>query len=554
MVGINENIRSDNSQEALQSDHDQGSINVAINHKSNDVKSSSVSLSLSTIIHDKVPKNLDAATQEARLVSFVIVYEKGNVIILGRYSENSINTIGQKFSATSLNQVCLRIFKADNRYEAEKSSGGSGKLVTTPPSIMAYSFEELTFIKNSIVSQSMALPGRAGVYLITTCTKKRIKLFQLNSFDGIRKVATLNLLERYFEDVAQINSAEATSTVVSRLANNSKVNSEENAEENPEIFFEETDVHPANDSAAVFSFLTYRDKFVSRYVGNLKIAKVNQERAYNLINELISCEYLDVLSYYFVSPNYTTIREINAVWAKFAVTPFFKEMYPTTYNRRQTYRANGYVRAAKNAVFKEMFGIINHLEEHLSRPTCKNGNRSEFTSFPEKWNSFKAHLIRSAHLRTKPSNSVLDTANTHDQLFHPLCNANISNTAGEVTRRTPLTNRLSNTTSSLNWHIGNYQLYSNQQQLAKIDELNQRVTNLERGLLNSNSVFKVDSENTSILRDIRALLLLLQEHDTSTRQEVSKIRREFLKFKRKSRTRSSISTSKDDTNGNKSHQ
>lgn len=553
MVGINENIRSDNSQEALQSDHDQGSINVAINHKSNDVESSSVSLSLSTIIHDKVPKNLDAATQEARLVSFVIVYEKGNVIILGRYSENSINTIGQKFSATSLNQVCLRIFKADNRYEAEKSSGGSGKLVTTPPSIMAYSFEELTFIKNSIVSQSMALPGRAGVYLITTCTKKRIKLFQLNSFDGIRKVATLNLLERYFEDVAQINSAEATSTVVSRLANNSKVNSEENAEENPEIFFEETDVHPANDSAAVFSFLTYRDKFVSRYVGNLKIAKVNQERAYNLINELISCEYLDVLSYYFVSPNYATIREINAVWAKFAVTPFFKEMYPTTYNRRQTYRANGYVRAAKNAVFKEMFGIINHLEEHLSRPTCKNGNRSEFKSFPEKWNSFKAHLIRSAHLRTKPSNSVLAAANTHDQLFYSLGNANISNTAGEVTKRTPLTNRLSNTTSSLNWHIGNYQMYSNQQQLAKIDELNQRVTNLERRLLNSNNVSRIDIENTSTLREMRALILLLQEHDTSTRQEVSKIRREFLKFKRKSRTRSSISTSKDDINGNESH-
>lgn len=553
MVGINENIRSDNSQEALQSDHDQGSINVAINHKSNDVESSSVSLSLSTIIHDKVPKNLDAATQEARLVSFVIVYEKGNVIILGRYSENSINTIGQKFSATSLNQVCLRIFKADNRYEAEKSSGGSGKLVTTPPSIMAYSFEELTFIKNSIVSQSMALPGRAGVYLITTCTKKRIKLFQLNSFDGIRKVATLNLLERYFEDVAQINSAEATSTVVSRLANNSKVNSEENAEENPEIFFEETDVHPANDSAAVFSFLTYRDKFVSRYVGNLKIAKVNQERAYNLINKLISCEYLDVLSYYFVSPNYATIREINAVWAKFAVTPFFKEMYPTTYNRRQTYRANGYVRAAKNAVFKEMFGIINHLEEHLSRPTCKNGNRSEFKSFPEKWNSFKAHLIRSAHLRTKPSNSVLAAANTHDQLFYSLGNANISNTAGEVTKRTPLTNRLSNTTSSLNWHIGNYQMYSNQQQLAKIDELNQRVTNLERRLLNSNNVSRIDIENTSTLREMRALILLLQEHDTSTRQEVSKIRREFLKFKRKSRTRSSISTSKDDINGNESH-
>lgn len=546
MVGINENIRSDNSQEALQSDHDQGSINVAISHKINDGESSSVTLNLSTIIHDKVPKNLDVATQEARLVSFVIVYEKGNVIILGRYSENSINTIGQKFSATSLNQVCLRIFKADNRYEAEKSSGGSGKLVTTPPSIMAYSFEELTFIKNSIVSQSMALPGRAGVYLITTCTKKRIKLFQLNSFDGIRKVATLNLLERYFEDVAQINSAKTNSTVISRPSNNSEENPEKNSEEN--------DVHPANDSAAVFSFLSYRDNFVSRYVGNLKIAKVNQERAYNLINKLISCKYLDVLSYYFVSPNYTTIREINAVWAKFAVTPFFKEMYPTTYNRRKTYRANGYVRAAKNAVFKEMFGIINHLEEHLSRPTCKNGNRIEFTSFPEKWNSFKAHLIRSAHLRTKPSNSVLDTANTHDQLFHPLCNANISNTAGEVTRRTPLTNRLSNTTSSLNWHIGNYQLYSNQQQLAKIDELNQRVTNLERGLLNSNNVSRVDIENTSTLREMRALILLLQEHDTSTRQEVSKIRREFLKFKRKSRTRSSISTSKDDTNGNKSHQ
>ncbi|KAL6932547.1 hypothetical protein ACO0OL_004026 [Hanseniaspora opuntiae] len=532
MVGINENIRSDNSQEALQSDHDQGSINVAINHKSNDVESSSVSLSLSTIIHDKVPKNLDAATQEARLVSFVIVYEKGNVIILGRYSENSINTIGQKFSATSLNQVCLRIFKADNRYEAEKSSGGSGKLVTTPPSIMAYSFEELTFIKNSIVSQSMALPGRAGVYLITTCTKKRIKLFQLNSFDGIRKVATLNLLERYFEDVAQINSAEATSTVVSRLANNSKVNSEENAEENPEKFFEETDVHPANDSAAVFSFLTYRDKFVSRYVGNLKIAKVNQERAYNLINELISCEYLDVLSYYFVSPNYAPIREINAVWAKFAVTPFFKEMYPTTYNRRQTYRANGYVRAAKNAVFKEMFGIINHLEEHLSRPTYENGNKSEFTNLLTLY---------------------VASANTHDKLFYSLGNANISNTAEEVTRRTPLTNRLSNTTSSLNWHIGNYQLYSNQQQLAKIDELNQRVTNLERRLLNSNNAFRVDIENTSTLREMRALILLLQEHDTSTRQEVSKIRREFLKFKRKSRTRSSISTSKDDINGNESH-
>lgn len=546
MVGINENIRSDNSQEALQSDHDQGSINVAINHKSNDVESSSVSLSLSTIIHDKVPKNLDAATQEARLVSFVIVYEKGNVIILGRYSENSINTIGQKFSATSLNQVCLRIFKADNRYEAEKSSGGSGKLVTTPPSIMAYSFEELTFIKNSIVSQSMALPGRAGVYLITTCTKKRIKLFQLNSFDGIRKVATLNLLERYFEDVAQINSTEATSTVISRPANNSKGNPEEN--------FEETDVHPANDSAAVFSFLTYRDKFVSRYVGNLKIAKVNQERAYNLINKLISCEYLDVLSYYFVSPNYATIREINAVWAKFAVTPFFKEMYPTTYSRRQTYRANGYVRAAKNAVFKEMFGIINHLEEHLSRPTCKNGNRSEFKSFPEKWNSFKAHLIRSAHLRTKPSNSVLAAANTHDQLFYSLGNANISNTAGEVTRRTPLTNRLTNTTSSLNWHIGNYQLYSNQQQLAKIDDFNQRLTTLEKRLLNSNSASTVDIENTPTLREMRALILLLQEHDTSTRQEFSKIKREFLKFKKRSRTRPSISNGKDDTNGNKSHQ
>lgn len=111
MVGINENIRSDNSQEALQSDHDQGSINVAISHKINDGESSSVTLNLSTIIHDKVPKNLDVATQEARLVSFVIVYEKGNVIILGRYSENSINTIGQKFSATSLDQVCLRILK-----------------------------------------------------------------------------------------------------------------------------------------------------------------------------------------------------------------------------------------------------------------------------------------------------------------------------------------------------------------------------------------------------------------------------------------------------------
>lgn len=546
MVGINENIRSDNSQEALQSDHDQGSINVAINHKSNDVESSSVSLSLSTIIHDKVPKNLDAATQEARLVSFVIVYEKGNVIILGRYSENSINTIGQKFSATSLNQVCLRIFKADNRYEAEKSSGGSGKLVTTPPSIMAYSFEELTFIKNSIVSQSMALPGRAGVYLITTCTKKRIKLFQLNSFDGIRKVATLNLLERYFEDVAQINSTEATSTVISRPANNSKGNPEEN--------FEETDVHPANDSAAVFSFLTYRDKFVSRYVGNLKIAKVNQERAYNLINKLISCEYLDVLSYYFVSPNYATIREINAVWAKFAVTPFFKEMYPTTYSRRQTYRANGYVRAAKNAVFKEMFGIINHLEEHLSKPAYENGNKSEFTRFPEKWNSFKAQLIRSVHLRTRHSNSVVASANTHDKLVYSLGNANISNTAGEVTRRTPLTNRLTNTTSSLNWHIGNYQLYSNQQQLAKIDDFNQRLTTLEKRLLNSNSASTVDIENTPTLREMRALILLLQEHDTSTRQEFSKIKREFLKFKKRSRTRPSISNGKDDTNGNKSHQ
>lgn len=538
MAGINENITSDSGHEALYLDHDKGSANVAIKHKSIDDESYSGTLTYSTIIHGKIPKSLDAATQEARFVSFAVVYKKDDVIILGRYSENSINTLSQKFSATSLDHVCLRMFKADNRYEAEGFSSSSGKLVTNLPSIMAYSFKELTFIKNCIVNQSVTLPGPAGIYLITTCTKRCIKFFQLNSFDGIQKIATLDLLERYFEDVAQIHSAETTSTVINRPTDNS----------------EETNVHTANDSFAVFSFLTYKDNFVSRYIGKLKIAKVDHERAYNLINELNSCEYLDVLSYYFVFPSYASIREINAVWTKFAVTPFFRVMYPETYNRRQTYRANGYIRAAKNAVFKEMFGIINHLEEHLSKPTYKNGNKSEFTRFPEKWNSFKAHLIRSVHLRTKLSNSVVAAANTHDKHVYSLGNANISNIAGEVTRRTPLTNRLSNTTSSLNWHIGNYQLYSNQQQLAKIDDFNQRLTTLEKGLLNSNSASTVDIENTPTLREMRALILLLQEHNTSTRQEVSKIKREFLKFKKRSRTRPSISNGKDDTNGNKSHQ
>lgn len=559
MVDILKYFRSGSkyNEEEFISLYKQALANAGISQESDDDdESSSVTLNSSTIIHDKVPESLNPAIQEAKNISFAIVHEINGVIILGSYSENSHHSVREKFGATNREEINLKHFKPDDCYKVNQFSGGSGRNVTNPPTTMAYSLEELTFIKNSIVNLPIFLPCTAGVYLITTCTKHWIKFYKLNSFDNIRKVATLEMLEKYFEDLARLNLDKNALTVIKRP----RVSLEENSER--------ANGHPANDSGIAFEFLTYKDNFVSKYTGKWSLSKVDQERACKLIVELIKCVHSEVLSYYFVLPSTATSKEINAAWKQLAKAPFARIMYPLIYAKRHHYKKHEYTEAIRIAVLKDMFAIINNLENHLSNPSNINGDQEAFVRFSEKWYSFKAALFKIKHDKPCVSTSAIAATNSQNQPVNSLGNINVSNTSGEVTRRAPLTNRLSNTISSSRWQVENFDLISHRQNLDRLNDIEHRLVNIEnrfvtfenrfvlieKQLFSSNSVATAGTDNQSILREIRSIKSMLQPRNSSTRHKANGKKKRLLKITKRSRTGTKISSNEGDTNDNESHQ
>lgn len=549
MVDIMKYFRSNYNEEEVLLYYKQALADAGISHKSDDVECSSVTLNSSTIIHDKVPESLNPAIQEAKNISFVIVHEVNDVIILGNYSENSHHSMREKFGATNREEINLKLFKPEIHYEVNQFSGGSERNVIKSPTTMAYSLEELTFIKDSIVNLPIFLPCTAGVYLITTCTKHWIKFYKLNSFDNIRKVATLEMLEKYFEDLAQLNLDKDASTVINRPG----VNSEEN--------LERTDDHPANDSSIAFEFLTYKDNFVSKYTGKWSLPKVDQERAYKLIVELIACVHSEVLSYYFALPTTATSKEINAAWKQLAKAPFARIMYPLIYGKRHHYEKHGYTEAIRIAVLKDMFAIINNLENHLSNPVYINGAQEAFARFPEKWYSFKAALFKTKLDKLCVSNSTIAATNLQNQPVNSLGNINVSNTSGVVDERKPLTNRLSNLISLPRRQVENFYLISHQQNLKRFEDIERRldtfvnrVVTIEKQLLNSRSGATVGIENQAIIREIRNMMSMLQPRNSSTRHKANVKKKRLSKITKRSNTGTNISSDKGNTNGNESHE